>query len=62
MKSGLSEKELKDPDGGIHLAKKKVELGIIEEVQSELNTSIPKDGFSEQLVGLPTVTFRTIWI
>lgn len=28
MKSGLSDKELRDPDGGIPLAKKKAQLGF----------------------------------
>jgi len=55
IKSGLSEKELKDPDGGIHLAKKKAELGVIKEVQPELKTAFP------ELIDLPNVTFRTIW-
>ena len=61
IKSGRSEKELRDPDGGIHMARKKAELGGLDEVQPELKASFPVEGFSESLAELPLVTFRTIW-
>ena len=61
MKSGLSIKELRDPDGGIHLARKKAQLGVLDEVQPDLRESFPEEGFNESLLGLPMVTFRTIW-
>ena len=31
MKCGLDKKELRDPDGGVHLARKKAQLGILEQ-------------------------------
>ena len=61
MKSGLLIKELRDPDGGIHLARKKAQLGVLDEVQPDLRESFPEEGFNESLLGLPMVTFRTIW-
>lgn len=61
MKSGLSDKELRDPDGGIPLAKKKAQLGVLDEVRPELKSAFPVEGYSESLIGLPMVTFRTIW-
>ena len=61
IKSGRSEKELRAPHGGIHMARKKAELGVIDEVQPELKASFPVEGFSESLAGLPLVTFRTVW-
>ena len=42
------------------MARKKAELGGLDEVQPELKASFPVEGFSESLAGLPLVTFRTI--
>jgi hypothetical protein len=61
MKSGLATKSLRDPDGGIRLARKKAELGVIEEVEPEVKTSFPTEGFSDSLDGLPLITFKAVW-
>ena len=43
---GLSSK-IKDPDGGIHLAKAKASLGLMEEINAkELKENFPVDGFT----------------
>ena len=52
---------MRDPDIGIHLARKKATLGILEVVEPDVKTSFPKEGFSENLEGLPEVNFKTIW-
>ena len=31
MKCDVDKKELRDPDGGVHLARKKAELGLLDE-------------------------------
>lgn len=59
--SGLALRNLTDPDGGIHLARKKAEPGVIKEVEPELKTSFPTEGFSEKLEGLPEITFKAVW-
>ena len=61
MKSGLAEQKLKDPDGGIHQARKKAQLGVLEEVEPDVKNSFPTEGFSESLEGLPVVSFNTVW-
>ncbi|XP_022809544.1 uncharacterized protein LOC111346525 [Stylophora pistillata] len=58
VKGGLHLKTLRDPDGGVHLARKKVLLGLIDEVDPPHVTDIfPKDGFHEDLTDLPHVNF-----
>ena len=61
INSGLAAKNLRDPDGGIHLARKKAQLGILEVVEPDVKTRFPNEGFSENLEGLPEVNFKTIW-
>ena len=62
VSGGLHLKNLKDPDGGVHLARKKVILGIMDEVNPPKITEIfPKDGFHEDLSNLPEVNFGTVW-
>ena len=62
VSGGLHLKNLKDPDGGVHLARKKVILGIMDEVNPPNITEIfPKDGFHEDLSNLPEVNFGTVW-
>ena len=63
VQSGLHLKYLRDPDGGIHLARKKTSLGMMEEMNPTENIkhSFPKDGFSENLADLPNVNFGTVW-
>ena len=58
---GLSCK-IRDPDGGIHLAKVKAGLGLMEEVDNnKLKVNFPVDGFTEDLSILPAISFGTIW-
>ena len=58
---GLSSK-IKDPDGGIHLAKAKAGLGLMEEINAKkLKENFPMDGFTEDLNILPAISFGTIW-
>ena len=52
---------MRDPDGGIHQAKKKAQLGVLEVVEPDVKTCFPNEGFSENLEGLPEVNFKTIW-
>jgi len=62
VKSGLHQTNLRDPDGGVHLARKKAELGVLEEqTPANVTTSFPQEGFCESLQGLPTITFKTVW-
>ena len=62
VKGGLHLKNLRDPDGGVHLARKKVLLGVMDEVDPPHVTDIfPKDGFREDLTDLPFVNFGTVW-
>lgn len=58
---GLSSK-IKDPDGGIHLAEAKADLGLMEEINAKtLKENFPVDGFTEDLNILPAISFGTIW-
>ena len=59
--SGLAKRNLRDPDGGIHLARKKLELGLLDIVEPDLKDTFPSEGYSETLHGLPVVNFKTIW-
>ena len=52
---------MRDPDGGIHQARKKARLGVLEVVEPDVKTCFPNEGFSENLEGLPEVNFKTIW-
>ena len=58
---GLSCK-IRDPDGGIHVAKVKAGLGLMEEVDNnKLKVNFPVDGFTSDLSILPATSFGTIW-
>lgn len=61
IKSGPAIKHLRDPDGGIHLARKKAQLGVIEEVKPDVKTSFPTEGFSDSLDSTPSITFKAVW-
>jgi hypothetical protein len=61
MNSELATNNLRDPDGGIHLARKKAELGVIENVEAEVKTSFPTEGFNDSLDGLPLISFKAVW-
>ena len=58
----MDKKYLRDPDGGVNLAKKKAQLGVLEEVIPEkLQTTFPSETYSDKLEGLPAITFKSIW-
>ena len=58
---GLHDK-IKDPDGGIHLARVKAGLGLMEEINAKtLKENFPSDGFTEDLSILPFISFGTLW-
>lgn len=57
---GLSSK-IKDPDGGIHLAKVKAGQGHMEEINLQKLKNFPVVGFPEDLGVSPAISFRTIW-
>lgn len=59
--SGLDSKYLRDPDGGIHLLKKKAELGALEETDPDIQSTFPEEGFKTDISGIPNVNFGTIW-
>ena len=63
IKSGLASKKLLDPDGGVNIARKKAELGVLDVVEPELTATFPSEaeGFTESLSDLPIVNFKTIW-
>ena len=61
IKNGLDAKYLRDPDGGIHLLRKKAQLGILEKEEPQLNPSFPKEGYKTDLKGLPKISFGTVW-
>ena len=54
-------KYLRDPDGGLHLLRKKVELGVLEQEEPQLAQSFPKEGYKADLKGLPNISFGTVW-
>ena len=55
---GLSYK-IKDPDGGIYLAKAKASLGLMEEIHAkELKENFPADGFTDDLNILLAISFK----
>jgi hypothetical protein len=59
--SGLAKRNLRDPDGVIHLARKQAELGLLDIVEPDLKDTFPSEGYSETLDGLPVVNFKTLW-
>ena len=61
VSGGLHLKNLRDPDGGVHLARKKVLMGIADEVNPAITDHFPKDGYHDDLSDLPFVNFGTVW-
>ena len=61
IKSGLAIKHIRDPNSGIHLARKKAELGMIEEIEPDVKSSFPSEGFSDSLEDIPVITFKAVW-
>ena len=57
----MNSKYLRDPDGGINLLRKKAEFGVLEKAEPDLPQSFPKEGFKSDLMGIPKVTFGTVW-
>ena len=54
-------KKLRDPDGGVHLARKKVLMGIADEINPAITDLFPKDGYHDDLSNVPDVNFGTVW-
>ena len=61
IKHRLDIKYLRDQDGGLHLLRKKVELGVLEQEEPQLAQSFPKEGYKADLKGLPNISFGTVW-
>lgn len=57
----MDKKFLRDPDGGIHILKKKAELGVLDNEEPSMNETFPKAGFTTDLKGLPRISFGTVW-
>lgn len=60
VKHGLDVKYLRDPDGGLHLMRKKAQLGVLEKEEPQLSQSFPKEGYKTDLKDLPKVYFGTV--
>lgn len=60
IKNGL-DKDLVDPDGGINIAKKRLSLGLSEEIDPEVNENFPTSGFSSGIADVPIITYSNIW-
>ena len=61
VSGGLHLKKLRDPDGGVHLARKKVLMGIADEINPAITDLFPKDGYHDDLSNVPDVNFGTVW-
>ena len=57
VSGGLHLKNLRDPDGGVHLARKKVLMGIADEVNPAITDHFPKDGYHDDLSGFTLCKF-----
>ena len=54
--------KIRDPDGGIHVAKVKAGPGLMKEIDNnKLNVNFPVDGFTSDLSILPAISLGTIW-
>ena len=60
IKDGL-DKDLVDPDRGLNLEKKRRNSGAADEVDSEIQTDFPSDGFECGILVLPRISFSQIW-
>ena len=61
LSGGLHLKNLRDPDGGVHLVRKKVLMGIADEINPAITDLLAKDGYHYDLSNLPDVNFGTVW-
>ena len=52
---------LVDPDGGINLRKKRLELGLKQDISPSTDVAFPQDGFEVGLSSVPKVGFGQIW-
>jgi hypothetical protein len=50
-----------DPDGGVNLAKKRLELDLAEELHPLVNENFPSTGFECGTANLPRISYRNIW-
>jgi hypothetical protein len=50
-----------DPDGGINLQKKRLRLGLDNEVSPLTDERFPDDGFQVGISGLPKIGYCHIW-
>ena len=55
IKNGL------DKDSGLNLEKKRRNSGVADEVDPEIQTDFPSDGFECGISGLPRISFSQIW-
>ena len=55
------DKDVIDPDQGVNVARKRLELGLANEVSSELNENFPSSGFKPGISELPRISHSNIW-
>jgi hypothetical protein len=49
-------------DGGINVLRTEAEIGVLEpKAEPELTETFPKEGFKNDLMGIPKVSFATVW-
>ena len=53
--------KLVDPDGGVNVAKKKVRLGLCENISPESCNEFPSEGYNDDLTDVPNVDYNMIW-
>ncbi|KAK3741757.1 hypothetical protein QZH41_008854 [Actinostola sp. cb2023] len=61
IQNKLDTKYLRDPDGGLHVLRKKAEAGLLPQSSPEELQSYPTEGYSVDLSKIPKVTFGTVW-
>ena len=54
INNGLSN-NLADPDGGVNVQKKRLKLGLIQEVSPTCNAEFPADGFQVEISCVPRI-------
>ena len=50
-----------DPDGGVNVQKKRLKLGLIQEVNPTCNAEFPADGFQVGISCVPRIGYNHIW-
>ncbi|PFX31615.1 uncharacterized protein LOC111321917 [Stylophora pistillata] len=60
INNGLSN-NLVDPDGGVNVQKKRLKLGLIQEVNPTCNAEFPADGFQVGISCVPRIGYNHIW-